>query len=304
MIYKKRPLSFEEQADLLISRGLKCNREKLINRLNSVNYYRLSGYLYPFKQKDNENYKEGTKFSLIYNRYRFDRRLRFLVLDGIERIEVALKTDIANKFSLKFGAFGYLEKSNLPLISEDKYDSLMKIIKVEARRGSKDQFVKHFNEKYGDSHSVLPLWLAVVLMSFGTILTFFHGLPTDIKQVISRKYMIHDSIFSSWLISLNVIRNICAHHSRLWNKVLGYKPKIPNKNDQWKSPISIVNNRLFTILSIIKYMLDIIVPTSKWPERLLSLFEEFPEIPMTNMGFPDNWKKHKIWNGEPKIYGK
>lgn len=110
MKFIKHALSFEKQAELLLSRGLIADKPDLIAKLKSVNYYRLSGYLYPFKQQNSENYKDGTDFTEIWNRYRFDRKLRFLVLDGIERIEVALKTDIAFEFSHLYGPFGYLNK--------------------------------------------------------------------------------------------------------------------------------------------------------------------------------------------------
>jgi len=113
MKYTKHALSFEEQAELLLSRGLIADRTDLISKLKSVNYYRLSGYLYPFKQPNSENYKDGTKFTEVWNRYRFDRKLRFLVLDGIERIEVALKTDIVFEFSRINGPFGHLNKKSL-----------------------------------------------------------------------------------------------------------------------------------------------------------------------------------------------
>lgn len=294
MKYEKEYLSFEEQADLLISRGLECEQEELIKRLESVNYYRLSGYLYPFKQENIDNYYPGTKLSVVWDRYRFDRQLRFLVLDGIERIEVALKTDIAYKFSRHYGSFGYLQKENLPLMKEEKHLSMIKSIDHETKR-SKDMFVKHFFKKYGDSHEYLPLWMAVEVMSFGTILSFFRGLPTAIKQEISNKFKIHDKVLESWLTSLNAVRNICAHHSRLWNRELGYKPIIPVKNNNWNIPFRIGNNRIFGILSIINYMLGIIIPSSKWNERLETLLTNFPEIPLKDMGFPKDWEKYKVW---------
>ncbi|MDA3939176.1 MAG: Abi family protein [Spirochaetia bacterium] len=156
MIYEKKYLSFEEQADLLISRGLECEPIELIKKLESVNYYRLSGYLFPFRQKNSDNYYPGTKLSVVWDRYRFDRQLRFLVLDGIERIEVALKTDIAYEFSRQYGPFSYLENVNLPLMKEDKHTTMIKSIDHETKR-SKDIFVRHFFNKYGDSHEFLPL---------------------------------------------------------------------------------------------------------------------------------------------------
>ena len=294
MKYEKKYLSFEEQADLLISRGLECEQEELIQKLESVNYYRLSGYLFPFKQKNSNKFHPGTKLSTVWDRYRFDRQLRFLVLDGIERIEVAIKTDIAYEFSSQFGPFGYLDKENLPLMKEEKQLSMIKSIDQETKR-SKDMFVKHFFKKYGASHDYLPLWMAVEVISFGTTLSLFRGTPTPIKQEISGKYEIHDKVLESWLTSLNAVRNICAHHSRLWNRELGYKPIIPVKNNNWNNPFRIGNNRIFGILSIINYMLDIIIPSSKWNTRLGTLLTNFPEIPLKDMGFPKDWEKHEVW---------
>ncbi|MDA3939175.1 MAG: hypothetical protein PF693_07690 [Spirochaetia bacterium] len=88
---------------------------------------------------------------------------------------------------------------------------------------------------------------------------------------------------------------LCAHHSRLWNRELGYKPIIPVKNNDWNNPFRIENSRIFGILSIIVYMVDIIIPQSKWTKRLETLLNDFPEIPLKDMGFPENWEKHKVW---------
>ncbi len=96
---------------------------------------------------------------------------------------------------------------------------------------------------------------------------------------------------------LNGTRNICAHHGRLWNRELGYKPMIPKrrKNPQWHDPVEVTNNRVFCILSILKYMLRRIAPQSNWPERLNDLLCEYDEIPIAPMGFPELWQECPIW---------
>ncbi len=98
MEYKKPPLTFEEQADLLLSRGLQAERDRLIFHLKSVNYYRIMGYLYPFRMADNQ-FKPGTTFEVVWRHYTFDRRLRFLLLDAIERVEVAIRAQLVYHFS-------------------------------------------------------------------------------------------------------------------------------------------------------------------------------------------------------------
>jgi len=294
MKYTQKVLSYDEQADLLLGRGLIADRHDLISKLETVNYFRLTGYLHPYKKPDNEEYQVGTTFETVWNRYRFDRRLRFIVLDGIERIEVAVKTEIANRFSDQFGPLGYVSKDNLPLIYRKKHKALIQKIEIETKQ-SRDLFVKRFFEKYGDNHSHLPLWMAVEIMSFGSILTFFKGLAVSIKQDIAKKYEVHDSVFESWLTALNVVRNICAHHSRLWNRELGCKPKMPAKHVAWHTPRHIPNTRIFGILSIINFMLQKIIPTSHWKERLKELLRDFPQTPLKDMGFIQEWETHKIW---------
>lgn len=120
MKYEKEPLTLEAQADLLIRRGLVADRDELIERLKVVNYYRLSGYLFPFRQADN-NYQPGTTLDTIWRRYNFDRRLRILLFDGVERIEVAVRTRCVYHFVHEYGAFGHLEKANLPNLKMRKH---------------------------------------------------------------------------------------------------------------------------------------------------------------------------------------
>ncbi len=84
MRYDKPPLSFEEQADHLIQRGLVVDKSLFVDRLKNVNYYRLSGYLYPYRQAD-DTFKPGTTFERVWRHYTFDRRLRLIVMDAIGR---------------------------------------------------------------------------------------------------------------------------------------------------------------------------------------------------------------------------
>jgi len=119
VIYSKQALSLEVQADRLIARGLIADRDELIGRLKVVNYYRLSGYLYPFRIRNAEgkvldDFSPGTSLETVWRRYNFDRRLRILLLDAIERIEVAVRTRFVFHFVQAHGPFGYLNEKNLP----------------------------------------------------------------------------------------------------------------------------------------------------------------------------------------------
>ncbi|HOE67707.1 MAG TPA: Abi family protein [Candidatus Hydrogenedentes bacterium] len=295
MKYIKLALTYTEQADLLLGRGLSADREALIARLRSVNYYRLSGYLYPFRNPD-DTFRAGTTLDAVWQHYTFDRRLRLIVLDGIERVEVAIRTQLVYEHVHRHGPFGYVVPANLPKLNGQRFDEFMARVYSETQR-SHEIFVKHFQEKYGDQHGYLPLWMAVEIVPLGLVFTLFTGVEPAIKRSIARQYDIPDKVLFSWLGVLNGVRNICAHHGRLWNRELGFKPLLPNrhKHPTWHTPVTIPNNRVFAILTILKYMLGFVAPQSQWPQRLQHLLDEYPDIPRKNMGFPVNWEECPIW---------
>ena len=295
MKYNKPALTFEQQADLLLRRGLDADRDVLIARLHAVNYYRLSGYLYPFRKPDH-TFRPGTTLDKVWRRYTFDRRLRLLTLDAIERVEVSLRTLLAYEHVHKYGPFGYTAPANLPKLDTDRHGRFLARIYDESRH-SHEVFVQHFQDKYADQHGYLPLWMATEIMAFGATLTLFNGVDPAIKRMIAAAYGVPDVVLRSWLGTLNVARNICAHHGRLWNRELGYKPKFPSarKYPDWHTPVAIPNNRVFAILTILKHLLAVVAPQSQWPRRLRGLLDEYPDIPRANMGFPANWEDSPLW---------
>ena len=220
-----------------------------------------------------------------------------IVIDAIERFEVSIKTQIIYALAHSTGAFGYAKAENFPQLSPTDHTRLLKTITEEADH-SKEKFVDHFRAKYGDTHEYLPLWITGEIISFGCALTIYRGIPDQIKRNIAAHYGIPDAVLTSWLQTINVIRNICAHHSRLWNKELGVRPFIPRKNKypQWHAPVAISQHRIFGILTILYYLLKITAPQSQWKTRLNDLLDKYPEISRWSMGFPDNWKESPLWN--------
>lgn len=295
MKYNKPFLTISQQADLLIQRGLISDKALLVSELESINYYRLSGYLYPFRTVDNR-FIEGTTIEIVLNRYIFDRRLRMHTLDALQRIEVCLKTHITYFLAEQYGAFGYTKKENFLENKSGDVSNLMSKIKSEISR-SKETFVDHFFNKYGDLHDALPIWMAVEVMTFGTCLSLFRLCKPNIQKQIAEKFGVQDKVFLNWMVCLNALRNICAHHSRLWNSVLGYQPLIPSikKNPNWHQPVEINPERVFSLLSIIAYLLDFIAPKSSWKNRFKFLISEFPDIPKESMGMKPNWEKMFMW---------
>ncbi len=303
MKYAKPPLSYAEQADQLLRRGMVGDRNLIISRLRSVSYYRLSGYWYPFRQEDPADptrrldaFRQGTTFEAVWNRYAFDRRLRLLVMDPIERIEIAVRSLLAYHHSHRHGAFAYVTDPG-SLASLKRADMRARFLDDLSKQyeHSHEAFVKHFRSKYGDKHSCLPVWMGCEVMSFGGMLTFFRGCQPDIRLEIAKPFDVHDTVFDSWLLALNTVRNICAHHGRLWNREIGTKPKIPTRAPAWHTPAAVGNDRIFGVLTLCKWSLDRIAPQSHWADRLRVLLAENPTVPLASMGFPQSWEQCPIW---------
>jgi abortive infection bacteriophage resistance protein len=294
MRYTKPPLTYEQQADLLLQRGLVADRALLIQRLQSVNYYRLSAYCYPFKQPDN-TFTLGTKFDTIWRRYTFDRQLRLLVIDAIERVEIAVRSRLVYELTHRHGAFAQLEVRAFPGIAPAEHQRLIDELHENALKSS-EAFVDHFRRTY-DEFPDIPLWAAAETMTFGQMLTMFRRCEMHVQRVIATGYGLHGKVLLSWLLTLNYVRNLCAHHARLWNRELAIKPLIPyQRNDpRWYPPTAVGNNRVFVVLTLQHYLMRQVAPQSDWRQRLYGLFDRYADIPIASMGIPADWRKHPLW---------
>ncbi len=304
MIYGKGPLTFEQQADRLLLRGLIANRNELITRLSAVNYYRLSGYLYPFRLP-NDTFRAGTTLQTVWRRYVFDRRLRGLILDAIERIEVGVRTKLIYHLSHHVltgatepaGAFGYLDQRYFPgFKTASEFLKWRSKLAMETDRAKSEKFVQHFRGKYGAEHPELPGWMIAELMSFGAMLTLAKNAVPEIQNKVADEYGFPYQHFISWLQALMVLRNACAHHDRIWNRESGKASKPQrNKFPLWHQTPTIPNDRTGYLLTICHYWLDLISPTTCWRDRLFALFDEFPDVPLAPMGLPADWRNHPLW---------
>ena len=299
--YEKPALTFEAQADKMSGRGLVADRNSLIARLQTTNHYRLSAYLYTFRA-DHELYRPGTTLDQVFRLYSFDHRLRMLLLDAIEGIEVHIRTQLAYHFAHAHGPFSYLDPASFPNFDArrkdfEKWESKLREQTARSRdiKGRED-FVIHFFQKYGDMHQTLPVWMLVELMDFGSTLSFFRGVSMTIRKTVAGSIGQPENVVLSWLLALNAIRNRCAHHARLWNWKCGYPVLLPqpNKFPKWHNP-RLPNNQIGIILAICRYWLNRIHPASQWSHRALTLFADFPEIEVSHMGLPANWREHPLW---------
>ena len=292
--YNKPPTTYDQQADLVLARGMEGDRALLIERLRSTGYYRLCAYWYPFKQAD-ERFVAGTTFTAVWERYAFDRQLRLAVMDAIERVEVAVRTALVTELALKGGSFAHLDLSTFPGANKDRHSRFVDGLREEAQR-SKEVFVEHFKQTY-DEFPDLPIWAAAEIMTFGTMLTVFNMSSRQVQKAVARRFGLNARVLGSWLLTLNYIRNLCAHHSRLWNRELALKPLIPDeKHDaRWHGGSAVLNERVFVVLTLLHYCLRQVAPQTAWRDRLFTLFDRFPNVPLGSMGIPTDWRTHELW---------
>lgn len=293
MEYTKPYLSFQQQADKLISRGMECDRKSLIEHLSDVGYYRLSGYWYIYRLSD-DKFREGTTFDSIWGDYVFDRQFRLVVLDAIERVEVYLRTQLAYSLARETGPFGFTKKANLPRLGNDDYRKLIDKCKRKHEE-SREPFATHFRAKYGNRHDLPPYWVLVNMMDFGQMFTLYRGADVAIRRELACKLGISAQVLESWLRTLNTVRNICAHHGRLWNRTLGTKPMIPKKNMGWHEPIEINSAKIFSVLTLLSYLLEYVAPQTSWRRRLFSLLDTQSKEGLCRMGFTEGWKACPFW---------
>ena len=295
--YTKPALSFEQQADQLLALGFQTDRKRLVETLSRVSYHRLSAYWYPFVLPD-KSFTTDATLDRVWRCYTFDRQLRLLMMDAIERVEVAvLRTLMVEHHTLACGPFGCRNSKNFrPEFAGDGHQRMVDELDQAASR-SQEPFVHQFRAKY-TSEPGLPLWMAAEVASFGTLFTFFRYIHFQDQKHIASQLGLPANVLQSWLFCLNYIRNLCAHHSRLWNRELAIRPLIPNLKNapEWHLPLSPDNRRTYAVLTLLRCLLRRIAAQSHWAERLHELLKNYPDIPLHLAGFPNAWESSPLWN--------
>lgn len=292
MGFNKPFQAIQQQIEILIQRGMTIDVDAE-HYLKHLNYYRLSGYWLPFQQdKITHQFYEKTHFSDVLNLYMFDRDFRLLLLDAIERIEVSVRTQWAYYFSQKYGPHAYL---NCHLSNNLQWHAQNLLSLEKERERSDEQFIEHFN----NNNDMPPIWAVCEVMSFGLLSRWLKSLkPSCCKNVIGKSYGLDYSVLVSFIEHLAYLRNLCAHHSRVWNRKMTKTMKVPQSKPM--NLIKCFNNdnnsvrKIYNTLVMIQYLLNIICPENHFKTRLIKLLSDH-KIEYKAMGFPENWKTREIW---------
>ena len=295
VVYSKSFVSWSVQVPLLKSRGMKFfDESKALHLLENISYYRFSGYWYPLlSDKQNHVFKKDANFESAFNLYKFDRELRQLIISELEKIEVAVRTKMTQIMSLSHDAF-WIEDASL-FTSQPLYNSTLDKIREEFNR-SDEEFILAFKSKY--SNPLPPSFILLEITSFGALSRLFGNLKSGkSKRYIARLFGLPDVVFASWLHSLVYIRNVCAHHARIWNRPMSIQPLFPrNASGAWLHDRQVGINRVFYALSMIIYLLNTVNPNHTFKEKLENLFQKYPNVDRAAMGFPSDWRSEPLWN--------
>ena len=317
----KPATNLQEQIELLRSRGM-CVDEKLCKQwLRSVSYYRLSAYWYPSRQTiinssgtptRKEEFIPGTNFSDAVHLYEADRKLRTLIHDGIERVEVALRAHIG-ELLVEIESQAYKNPDNFRGDDQRpnfkwKHSDWVNKAEGRVRRAEKhSEAIKHYNTKYDGN---LPFWVLADVLDFSDISRLYEGLKTpdqtkvaesfgikmDLSQVSkgTRDKAIKRHPLARWLEQLTVVRNSCAHHSRVWNK--SFTPAPTNALRTVPALRSLPegqSERIYGSLTLISFLLETISPGSSWKQKLDDLlrnaFLSNPMVKKESLGLPEDW---------------
>jgi len=281
--YDKKPLTLDEQVGLLKSRGLIVeNEDELKYYLKNLSYYHLSIYFKHY-QKDDQFYK-GIKFEDVLRIYIFDNKLRFLLLELLERIEKSFKCRMAYILSTEENnPHWYLDNKFFDI--EDEHVKILELVTEETEK-SRELSIQHYKDCY--SEPILPpIWTVLEIISFGQCVSIFKSLKKEYRNKISRSFGEDEQFITNWLLCSSLLRNHCAHYSRLWSRNLTFIPKM--NHAVYEKYFNKISRRLYNYLVILQILLNEINPTSSWLEKMKELITEH-KINIKQMGFPDDWE--------------
>jgi abortive infection bacteriophage resistance protein len=310
--FDKPPLPLPQQLAKWQSRGLVMNdATKALHYLQFIGYYRFSAYTLPFQDlaHPDKHFRPGTTFELVLGLYVFDRELRLLVLDAIERVEVAVRACLVNEMCLTHGSHWFMDAAHFrpppPAPARKPYfDHSEFLDNIDAELGIPDMahapsgphnevFINHYYAKYGEPY-LPPAWMVFEVLSMNRLSQVFANLKEpDDRNRIANHFGVDEQVLQKWLHCLSYVRNLCAHHRRLWNVKLVIKPLIAKKHATLIPELD--KDKYYAVAIILHYLMGMIAPQSRWHERLANLMVKHSAAGLRAMGFPPDWRSKGFW---------
>jgi len=282
------------QTAKIVGRGLVCDPGKLSDLLQRVSYYRFSGYLWWFQVGGSDHQlRHGTTLSDVVTLYEFDLKLRLLMLECIDMIEVWFRSQFTNHVSEELGPMAYAD----PQFFGSRSAFFRDKSKLDERlQPPTEPFIETFYRKHTNPYP--PLWMAAELMSLGLISKWFDNLKVErVRKLVAASGGLNQAVLSSYLRQLTVIRNACAHHNRLWNRSFGTGIMLAKTGEtQLLDALDGSDEtRIFRALVYTVFMVKKIDPTSNLPGRLRDHLLSGKDEWLTEMDAPNGFEDDALW---------
>lgn len=297
MRYNKPPVTIPNQVAKLKQRGLTITDTAVAERyLANISYYRLRAYTYPYQDntKQDHPFVGQVSFNDVIDLYTFDRKLRLLVFDAVEKIEIALRTQIIYQWSMAYGSHWHLDQSLYK--DRTKFIRHLSSLQKEIKR-SNETFLEHYKNKYSNP-SEPPCWMSLEVTSIGLLSLLFQNLKNcPQKKAVTHHFGLYgNNVLENWIHNFCNIRNICAHHGRLWNRRISIPMTIPNKTtSNFIQNKNIYPYKFYASLAAMTYVVNTIAPESVFKQNIINLLKTCPKGQLKEMGFPENWEKENFW---------
>lgn len=271
------------------------DEHKVESYLMNIGYHRLSAYIYPFYKSPKSELvlKEGTTFKQVLTLYRFDKKLRILLFNEIEKIEVAIRSVLANVGCQELNDKYWITKPEY-FANTDKFSQTLAIIEKELA-SSKEDYIEHFRQNFTEDYP--PAWMITEVLSFGNLNYIYSNIASNkLMKRIAGCFGLKPQVFTSWLTVLANLRNMCCHHARIWNRDFMLNPAEPRKtSNAWINTAQIDKKRIYYRLCIIRYFLFSVSPNNNFNDKLSNLLADFSSIDIAAMGFSRDWIKEALW---------
>ena len=299
MAVNKVSRTITEQITLLKSRGMLMKDEQTAAfYLGHISYFHLKAYWWDMQtDRINHIFAPNSYFEDAIARYNFDRQLRLILFDAIEFIEIALRTKLIYHLSQAYGGLWYMDDSIV--MDKTKHQDCLIDLQTEFARNS-ESFTINFRKKHPTDNP--DAWLIFEAVTFGTLSKIYSNLNPQLpqKSLIAHEFGLNSiNDLSSWLAAISYLRNVIAHHSRVFGRDILKRPVLPQSpRNQWLqfgvTPVQ--EKKPFVVISTMVYLCNAINPNNEIKNKLLDLFNSNPNIPIYKMGFFNNWQNEPLWN--------
>ena len=297
MLYSKPAVSIPDQITKLKARGLAFGDEAFaIHCLSNISYYRLRAYTYPFQDNTQPNhpFTVPVSFEQIIELYVVDRKLRSMVFDAMEKIEIAIRTQIIYQWAMPHGSHWQLNETLFRDIN--RFHSQIVSLQTEISR-SNETFIEHYKNTYTEPLDP-PSWMSLEVSSFGLLSQMFRNLKKSPEKIAVVKHFGLNNIelLENWMLCFSHIRNTCAHHGRLWNRRLTAHITLPkNPSNPFIQNKKILPSKPYAALCCMQYILQTISPDTSFKEGLKALMKSCPLKQEKEMGFSEEWRSDPFW---------